>query len=73
MLVVVESVISKEFQEFWGLPKDPVLGHTFQESSELPPPLLYESTIIVDQHIHQRFIWDWWYNTTWVTSLKLLQ
>jgi hypothetical protein len=72
MLVMIESLVLKEFQELWGLTKDPVFGHTLEEPSELPPPLFYESAIIIDQHVHQRFVREWWHYAPRVSHLKLL-
>jgi hypothetical protein len=72
MLVMVESLVFQEFQQFWGLSKDPVLGHAFEEPSELPPPLFYESAIILDQHVHQRFVREGRHYAAGVSHLKLL-
>jgi len=72
MLVMVESVIFQEFQEFWGLSKDPVFGHTFEESTELSPSLFNESAIVLDQHVHQRFVREGWHYAAGVSHLKLL-
>ena len=72
MLVMVESLVFQEFQEFWGLSEDPMLGDTLEESSELPTPLFDETAIIIDQHVHQRFVREWRHYAAWVSHLKLL-
>jgi hypothetical protein len=72
MLVMVESLVFKEFQELWGLTKDPVLSDTLEEPSELPSPLFDESAIIIDQHVHQRFVREGWHYAPRVSHLKLL-
>jgi hypothetical protein len=49
-----------------------VFGHTLEKSSQFPPPLFDESAIIIDQHVHQRFVRERWSYAPRVSHLKLL-